>query len=334
MATASGGSANAVVKNAQGKIIRYLGPSNDFSGTNPWPSFIPYTTSINAAGQSTTINNINGFTFYQMDGVTPDGPTYTFGADMTATANADGSLAITGNITASANGTIKRGNPSLPSGGAWSNAEFDFSVSDVNAFNNAIYGQVQTSAVTFKNETDPTSAWYQFKQFTQSTLKDPSQPHDPSTNPSLADNVIQANGKAGLNAYNTTINLFIGDVTTGLLGGFFNSDYVPSGGSTALKNLPSGQWWALNPIVGYAEIQPNNAYYSVYSNVIFNATNNTVYGVPYSDRFGTGPVVNSVSYTTDGGISYPVNYWMIGIGAPLPVNQSLSGILLPLLLSN
>ena len=81
--------------------------------------------------------------------------------------------------------------------------------------------------------------------------------------------------------------------------------------------------------MGFAEIQPNNAYYSVYSNVIFNATNNTVYGVPYSDRFGTGPVVNSVSYTADG-ISYPVNYWVIGIGAPLPGTTAahLPGILM------
>lgn len=328
LAAASGGNANAVVKNTAGQIIRYLGPSNGFTGTNPWPSFLPYTQSVNTAGQTTQIQNTNGFTFYQMDQKTPDGPQYTFGANMAANANADGSIKITGSITASTNGTIKTGNPPLPTGGAWSNAEFDFSVSDPNAFNNAIYGQVPTSAVTFKNQTNPTSAWYQFQQFTQNTLQDPRQPHNPVTNPSLYDNVVQANGLAGLNAYNTTLNMFIGEVTTGLLGGFFNSNY-PVGG-VALKNMASYQWWSLNPMVAFAQIQPSNPYYNVYANVIFNTSNNTVYGVPYSDRFGKGPVVNAVSYTANG-ISYPVNYWVIGIGAPLPGTRALPGLLLLLM---
>lgn len=123
--------------------------------------------------------------------------------------------------------------------------------------------------------------------------------------------------------------MFIAEVTTGLLGGFFNSDYQVGG--VALKNMPSNQWWSLNPIVAYSQIQPNNPYYNVYANVIFTKSNNTVYGVPYSDRFGTGPEVNSVSYTS-GGVSYPVNYWVIGVGAPLSgTTADLSGILMMLM---
>lgn len=90
-------------------------------------------------------------------------------------------------------------------------------------------------------------------------------------------------------AYNTTLRMFIGEVTTGLLGGFFNSDYQVGG--VAIKNMASKQWWSLNPIVGYSEIQPLHSFYNVYADVVFNESNNTVYGVPYSDRFGTGPLV-------------------------------------------
>jgi hypothetical protein len=305
-AAATGGNPKAVVKTKTGGIARYLGPSNLFNGTNPWPSFLPYTQAIHAAGQSTKIQNTNGFHF-------PNEPLplYTFGTDdMIATAGADGSLTITGPITVSVNGTIKPGNPVLPPGGAWTGATFAFSTSTPNDFNNAIYGQVKTDAVSFTG-----SAWSDFETFTKNTLQDPTKAHDPTTNPSLYD--LFADGSGG-NAYNTTVNMFIGEVTTGLLGGYFNSDYLVGG--TAIKNMASKQWWALNPMVGFAEIQPLHPYYNPYANVIFNRSNNTVYGVPYSDRFGEGPLVNSVTYKTSGGVSYYVNYWVVGVGAPITPN--------------
>ncbi|MFZ5451244.1 MAG: InlB B-repeat-containing protein [Thermodesulfobacteriota bacterium] len=328
LATASSGNPNAVVKNAQGQIIRYLGPSNDFTVTNPWPSFVPYTQSIYAANQPTQIQNTNSFKFPPPYSA----PVYTFGTDnMIATANADGSLNITGRITVSVNGAIRKGtvhnNPDPPASGYWDGATFGFSVSNVNDFNNAIYGQVQNSAVTLTG-----LAWGQFQDFCQNTWMNPDQPYNATTNPSLND-LFQSPPlqSGGGNAYNTTVNLFIGEVTTGLLGGFLNcgvaSNYLPDNGA-ALKNVPSNHWWLQNPIVGFAGIQPNNPYYNVYANVIFDKSNNTVYGVPYSDRFGTGPVVNAVSYTTNG-VSYYVNYWVIGIGAPLPgTKTALPGMLM------
>ena len=310
LAAATGGNPNAVVKDAKGKIVRYLGPSNAFSGANPWPSFIPYTQSIFVANQNTLIQRTNGFNFpppYQT-------PVYQFGANMTATANADGSLTITGSITASTNSSVISPNPPLPAGGAWTGATISFSVSDTNAFNNAIYGQVINSAVSFSGP-----AWNNFLTFTQNTLQDPSKPHnadpkDPNYNPSLND----------LGAYQTTLNMFIGEVTTGLLGGFFNSDYEPGGVPPAIKNMPSNNWWSLNPIVAFSEIQPQNPYYNIYANVVFDTSNNTVYGVPYSDRFGSGPLVNTVNFN-----STPVNYWVLGVGAP--ATNALPGILMLLL---
>ncbi|MHB8068483.1 MAG: InlB B-repeat-containing protein [Desulfobaccales bacterium] len=331
LAAASGGNPNAVVTNATGQIIRYLGPSNGFTGTNPWPSFVPYTQSVNAAPQTTKIQNANAFHFPSPYNT----PVYTFGTDnMVATANADGSLSITGRITVSVNGTIRTGpygNPSPPPSGYWDGATFSFSVSNVNNFNNAIYGQVANAAVTFTGQ-----AWSNFQTFTQGTLMNPAMPYQndstqPNYNPSLND-LFQSPplSAGGGNAYNTTVNLFIGEVTTGLLGGFFNSSVAsnyPQDNGAALKNVPSNHWWLQNPIVAFSQIQPQNPYYNLYAQVIFNTSNNTVYGVPYSDRFGKGPVVNAVSYTNNG-VSYYVNYWVIGIGAPLPGTTALPGMLL------
>lgn len=315
-AAATGGNPSAVVTDANGRIIRYLGPSDVFQTPegqpmpNPWPSFLPYTLSIHEANQGTTIKRTNGFNFAAPDNL----PVYQFGADMTATANSDGSLTITGSITVSVNAPIKTGNPGLPPGGAWTGATFSFSVSDpdIDAFNNAIYGQVQNSAVSFTGQ-----AWDDFKTFTQNTLQDPTKAHDPNTNPSLYDPQVGS-------AYDTTRKMFVGEVTTGLLGGFFNSDYQVNG--EYIKNMYSNQWWSLNPIVAYSTIQPSNPYYNIYAAVIFDKSSNSVYGVPYSDRFGSGPLVNTVQYN---GAS--VNYWVLGIGAPLPATKALPGMLLLLL---
>lgn len=301
--TATAGNQDAVVTNGRGDIVRYLGPSNGFSGDNPWPSLIPYMQAVNQAGQSTHLLRTNGFNFAAPD----DTPVYQFGLDMQATAGADGTVTITGDITVTVNDDIKPGNPALPDGGAWSGATFTLSAADANDFNNAVYGQVQNAAVSYTGQ-----QWENFKTFTENTLKDPSQPHDPTTNPSLDD----------LGAHDTTIRMFIGEITTGIIGGFLNSDHMVGG--TAIKDMPSNQWWALDPLVAFSEIQPDNPYYNTYADVIYDKSNNGCYGVPYSDRFGSGPLVNSVEYN-----STPVNYWVIGVGAPLSVKQ---GAIAPALL--
>ncbi len=295
-ASITAGNDDAVVKNDNGGIVRYLGPSNVFNDQNPWPSFIPYTQSINAAGQVTHLLRSNGFNFAAPD----DTPVYQFGMDMNATAASDGSVVITGNITATANTDVKDGNPALPETGKWTNATFTLSAADVDAFNNAIYGQVANSAVSFTGQ-----AWTDFQEFTNSTLKDPSLAHNATTNPSLNEHSA---------AYATTRNMFIGEITTGLLGGFLNSGHT-SGGE-AIKDMSSNQWWSLQPLVAFSQIQPDNEYYNTYADVIFQKSGNTVYGVPYSDRFGSGPLVNTVKYNGS-----DVNYWIVGVGAPLSTKK-------------
>lgn len=310
-----GGIASPVATDAKGKIYRYIGPSK-FNPSNPqynpipWPSFIPYIQSIAKAGQTTNISpNPQGFYFTAYKSLV-----YSFGANMTATAHADGSLTVSGAITGSYTGPWITGNPPIPTGG-WPDVTFTFPTTNPQYLNFVIYGQADGGLNYIQISG---SGWQNFKNFLSTQYLNPS---DPSS-PTLADPPPATNAPVS----DTVKATIIGEISTGLLGGFFNSNYVPSGGSTAIKNMASNQWWALNPIVGYSQIQ-SLPYYNVYGNVIFTQSNNTVYGVPYSDRFGTGPLVNSVSY---GGKN--VATWKIGIGAPLPGPKALTGMLELLLL--
>jgi hypothetical protein len=310
LVAASGNNPQALVRDAKGHIVRILGPSNSFPKPkgNPWPSFIPYTKAINAAAQNTHIlTNPQGFFFTKDNTVV-----YHFGADMNATADASGNLTITGGITASVTGTIKKGNPPIPTGGKWTDTTLYFSVADPVSFNSAIYGQVPTAAVQYWG-----TGWINFVDFCQTTLLDPAKPHnnsvpptDPNYNPSLLDSPPATNAPV----YDTCFRNFIGEITGGLLSGFFNSNYKPGGVNPAIKDMASNQWWGLNPTVAFSQIQPNHPYYNPYAGVIYGRTGNSVYGMAYSDRFVQGPLVETVSYK-----GTAVNYWVVGIGAPISI---------------
>ena len=321
-----GGTASPVATDAQGRIYRYIGPST-FDPTNPqynpipWPSFIPYIQSI-PAGQTTNISpNTQGFYF-----TADKSHVYQFGANMTATAGADGSLTVSGSITGSVTNPIS-GNPPIPDGG-WPDVTLTFPATDPQKLNFVIYGQADFPSPNQYVQISGTG-WQSFLNFLSTQYLYPSRP---STSPTLA----ELPPAPDLNApvAQTVYGNIIGEITSGLLGGFYNSsvpsNYPPDNG-TALKNVSSNHWWLQNPMVAYSQVQRNNPYYNVYANVIFNKSNNTVYGVPYSDRFNNGsnnPLVNSVSY---GGKN--VATWAIGIGAPLPHTVGGPGALLLLLLS-
>jgi hypothetical protein len=316
---ASGGSAKVVEKDAKGKILRVIGPSNDFSsrGGNPWPSFIPYTKSIHAATptQITKIHsNPQGFFFNKDNSVV-----YHFGVDMSATADAVGNLTVTGGITASVTGTIKKGNPALPTGGKWDDATLYFSTAVPEFFNNAIYRQVDTPAFQHWG-----MGLIQFVDFCQRTLLDPNKPYnnsvpptDPNYNPSLLDA-----GATQAPVWQTWYDNSIGEITAGLLCGFFNSNVMV--GDVAIKDMPSNQWWTLGLL--YSKAQPDHPYYNPYANVIYMASNNTAYGMPYSDRF-KGVAINTVKY--DG---KSVDSWVVGIGAPFTALPAMTGMMELLLL--
>lgn len=282
----------AVAKDATGKIYRYIAPklfnaSNSQYVPMPWPSFIPYTQNINQAGATTHIYRQNSF-------VATSGTNYTFGADMQLTANPDGSLSITSKITASANPP----DPNLPPSGYWENTgnPWTISAADSDSFSYAIYAQSRAATAVQITETE--SPYTDFSNFCKST---------PGLGPTPPD----------VNAYGTTMDMIVGEVTGAILFGFANSPVLYNG--TPIGQMNSQDWWTMNPVKAFSDAQPGHAnppFYSAYGDVIYRYSNNGVYGAPYSDRFqlaSNSPLVNSVQYN-----GTPVTTWVIGIGAPLP----------------
>ncbi len=303
MAAASNGNADAVVLNDEKKIIRYLGPSNTFVSpkTNPWPNFISYVSSIPST-QTAHIVKQNAFVL--------NGVNYQFGCDMYATSHTDGTVRVSGDITVNITaGTIEAPNPSPPESGKWTGAVLTFTPSNASLYKQAIYGQAINDAILFDGATRkadpndvtrwdnlPDGAFKNFLQFTKDTHK-------------IDNHVVQPETLFSDRAFDTTMDLFIGEVTGGLLFGFFNTPAVVGG--VAIKDQPSSQWYTYGK--AFEELQPSNVYYNPYAEVIYKATGNTVYGLPYSDRFPTGPLVNTVKYGNK-----DVAYAKVFIGEPLP----------------
>ncbi|WP_428560341.1 MAG: hypothetical protein ACP59X_16350 [Solidesulfovibrio sp. DCME] len=317
----AGATGAAVKTDGNGKLLRYIGPSIFDPGNaqmpNPWPSFVPYAQWL--VGTTTTLQRSNSFGAGNATWASTQ--TYTFGIDMQATTASDGTITATGKLTASVinPGTVVSPNPALPAGGAWTNASITVSpttgTNGVSDYNAVIYGQsgspvpdpdnaskwvLNNKAITLGPD------WENFQTFCINTLGNPSLPENPGTNASLQD----------LSAYLTTLNMAIGELTTGLLGGYYGSTYQVTfqATTTAIGSLPSADWWQLDPLVGFSQIQTDPSNYNRYANVIWTTSNNTVYGVPYSDRFGSGPLVNTV-LAPDGTTN--VGYWVIGVGAPV-----------------
>jgi hypothetical protein len=119
-------------------------------------------------------------------------------------------------------------------------------------------------------------------------------------------------GLSSQGALNTTQNLAIGEITSGLLMGFINSPVVPAGQSKPIKDLPSRTWWNLDPLIAFSQVQSDPAYFNQYANVLYKASSNETYSIPYSDRLGTGPLINSVKYNgTD------VVTWVVTVEPPV-----------------
>lgn len=316
----AGGGASAK-KDVQGTILRYIGPSkydpnNTLLPANPWASFLSYAKSL--SGTQTRLIRSNAFGAPAWSST----QTYTFGIDMTATSNAAGVITATGKVTASVinPASVAAGNPPLPANGAWTDVSITLSPATGGkgeaSFNKAIYGQAAELAYNSvtKRWTVGNAAitlgpdWEAFQTFCLNTLADPTKPSDVATNKSLQD----------LHAYDTTLSMAIGELTTGLLGGYFGSTVqgTTQGGVTMpIGEMESQQWWSLNPRVGFSQIQTDSGHYNRYADVIWTSSGNTVYGVPFSDRFGSGPLVNTVQ--SPGPNPKNVGYWVIGVGAPV-----------------
>ena len=249
---------NAAVT-ANGKIIRYIGPSsydpNNASLPNPWPSFLPYTQAIHSA--STTFNLNNSVQYNLTNG------TNVFHLNLTASAGADGSLSATGSITVSI--LNSQAAPTV-----YSNVAVSVPATAPASFNAVIYGG---------NNIDYTgSPPYPDHALGYATITGVS---DFKT---YVGNYYTTQSGDPYMPYTQFMDFIFGELATSLLGGFVLSPY---------GSQPSSDWWTLGKAFSLVQSNPN--YYNRYANVVYTLSNNEVYSTSYTDRFGKVSI-NSVKY--------------------------------------
>lgn len=303
------GTSNAVVKDT-GSVIRVIGPST-FTSDLPYPSMRPYVQSL--AGTTTKIWNYNGF---NGSGGTPAyqvnfGPSafnsksQSFNdADnyLTMTVDANGKITVSGtiNITQTAGGSASQ-TFTDDAAAPWMVIDPGSTPADVAAYNLAIYGQAKdatTTAVTY-----PSPKWADIGAYLVGKVN---ATPDPTA---------------------TTQALLVGDVTSALLLGFanaaptqaafnpFSGTIYPAGYPNqptityngqasnpqpiAVKDMRSHEWWNFDPATSPTAqvLQPSSpSHYNQYAAIIQQASGNQTYTIPYSDRLGIGPLIQTVKY--------------------------------------
>ncbi len=307
------GDASAKASN-EGNNLRYIGPSSYGAGSNPYPTFNDYLDALHKAGQITKIQNQNAFNTMAV----PDchqvksgkkekmvcNFNYDYVLDFTATVAANRTITIAGTI----NTTITEFGKAPKAGKSYTGMSMTISPTigaDTSEaiFTNTIYGQADPLG-SGKGSTTFNSVW--------DTLE---------ADMKALGLILNENDPSGtVTTYMTTQSLTIGEITTGLLGGFLGSDVLYSGGEgeysqyngQKYKDVPSQAWWNSSTIPSPSTLQPKHTYYSAYSQIIFDATDNEVYSIPFSDRFGKGPLMQTQLY--DGNV---VDTWVVTIGKPL-----------------
>jgi len=298
-ALTAGPNASLATPTLSGHVLRYLGPSSYGAGTNPYPTFDAYLGAMHTAGQVTKIQNANAFN--TQENPTTGNVNYNYVLDFDATVAADNTITLSGTITQ----LVTPFGGSTTTGTVYAGASMTISPTigaDTNdaIFNNTIYGQADPLG-SGNGSTTFNSVWEQMATDMAGL--------------GLYLNTVQAG-----TTYGTTQSLAIGEITTGLLGGFVGSDVVYSGGTgddaqyngMLYKDVPSKAWWANTTIPSPSTLQPSNPHYSGYSDVIFDATDNGVYSIPFSDRFGNGPLMQTQEYN-----GQTVDTWVVTLGAPI-----------------
>jgi len=285
-----------------GNILRYIGPSSYGAGANPYPTFDAYLKSLFTAKQSTTIQNSNAFNTQQNPAA--GNINYNYAFDFIATVAADNTITLKGTITTT---LIPFGGSATP-GTTYTGAVMTISptigtqTSD-SIFNNTIYGQADPLG-SGNGSTTFNSVWAQL-----------------ATDMAAAGLFVDSTTGGGPGtAYGITQSLAIGEITTGLLGGFPGSDVIYAGGigtyasydGKPYKNVPSVAWWNSSIIPSPSVLQPSNPFYNAYAQQIFDATSNQVYSIPFSDRFGNGPLMQTQLYNDK-----VVDTWVVTLGAPI-----------------
>ncbi len=196
-----------------GNVLRYIGPSSYGAGTNPYPTFNSYLGALNTSGQVTKIQNSNAFN--TQANPTTGNLNYNYTLDFQATVAADNTITLSGNIYT----TITPFGGAPYAGTTYTGASMTISPTigaNTNSaiFNNTIYGQADPLG-SGKGSTTFNSVWGQLAT--------------DMANAGLYLNTAAGGGPG--TTYGTTQSLAIGEITTGLLGGFAGSNAVYQSGS-------------------------------------------------------------------------------------------------------
>ncbi|MEP5153959.1 hypothetical protein [Planktotalea sp.] len=276
-----------------GKALRYIGPSSYGAGDNPFSSFAAYLNALHKDGTTAKIQNHNAFNTKAKD--PKDSVNYNYELNFVASFAKDNTITLSGDITTT---IIKYGHKPTP-GTTYKGAVLTISPTtgpntSEDIFTNTIYGQADPHGAG-KGSTTFNAVW--------DTLE--------------AD--MNALGFDIAHPFATTQSLAIGEITTGLLGGFVGSKTIYKNGTgeykqydgSAYGTLPSAAWWNTDPIPEPKALQSGHTFYSDYSDTIFAATDNQVYSIPFSDRFGKGPLMQTQLYN-----GKTVDTWVVTLGVP------------------
>jgi hypothetical protein len=133
----------------------------------------------------------------------------------------------------------------------------------------------------------------------------------------------------GSSAYNDKVAQIAGELSSSFAFGEAGSTniVVINGVTNQLGGFASGNWWSMTNPVAFSQAQTNTGFYDVYAGAFWEATSNSVYASPYSDRYDSfNPGLNVVQF---GSSNTPVGSVLVTIGDLLPVPEP---TYLPLLL--
>lgn len=264
-------------------LVRYVGPSTYNTGQIPYQNFNNYLTSVNSSGVTNQIWNSSGFNQIGQSGTT--GYNFLFTFQLTSSVDANGDIVMTGQIVVTkkdnVTGVIIETDQLVAS-----DTGLTLSGSDIAKLTQVIYGQS-----TGQNPDIATwgSGWATLAAY-------------------LTANDIEASALEILQAQ------VVGEISTAILLGFLGNDKNVNG--TDLNTMKSYEWWQMIPLEAFDAIQSDPDFYNRWAAAVYDATDNGAYGIPYSDRLGEGPLVNSVQYKI-GNDTYDIDKWEIDIFDPV-----------------
>ena len=110
----------------------------------------------------------------------------------------------------------------------------------------------------------------------------------------------------GANAVGDKAAQIAGEIATGFAAGFVGST------NPLIAGQPSDSWWTNSPANAFAGATTNTSDYNQYGAIIAEASSNTVYGMVYSDRWQPTPLINSVNLNGTN-----IGSWLITIEDPI-----------------